>query len=127
MSVKSLFLSLTTFFGIAITMPAIANVHAPDQLISQEINRLDTLIQATQQSLETQKKLRDTILEYQKAYADYIKQPQNDDLLLRLVKSAHKTLKLIKEGHLKQTFDPAFIDELTVLAQPASKRGIPKS
>jgi hypothetical protein len=46
--------------------------------------------------------------------------------LLKVVKSAYRTLQSIKSNNLIQTFDTDFIDELTVLSQPATKRVIPK-
>lgn len=98
----------------------------PAILIENEITHLDSLIQATEKSLEEQKKLRGLIVDYQKLQEQYFKTPQDKDLLLKVVKSAYRTLQSIKENHLAQTFDPDFIDELTVLSQPATKRGIPK-
>lgn len=105
---------------------ALASIKDPAALISNEINRLDTLIQATQQSLDGQKKLRAHIVEYQKIQDLFITNPNDNDVLLRMVKSAYRTLEAIKENHLTQNFDPDFIDELTVLSQAASKRGVPK-
>lgn len=102
------------------------SIKDPEALIGNEIARLDTLIQATAQSLEGQKKLRALIVNYQKVQTQYLNAPQDNDLLLKVVKSAHRTLMAIKENHLTQTFDTDFIDELTVLSQPAMKRGIPK-
>jgi hypothetical protein len=98
----------------------------PAALIGNEIARLDTLIQATELSLEGQKKLRVQIVEYQKLQDIYFKNPQDNELLFKVIKSAYRTLQTIKENHLTQTFDADFIDELTVLSQPATKRGIPK-
>lgn len=102
------------------------SIRDPAALIGNEIARLDTLIQATQQSLEGQKTLREKIVEYKKIQDLYLQQPQNNDLLFRLVKSAKRTLDTIKENSLTQTFDPEFINELTVLSQAANKRGVPK-
>lgn len=98
----------------------------PNALIGNEISRLDTLIQATELSLEGQKKLRGQILEYQKLQDQYLGNSKDNDLLMKLVKSAYRTLQTIKDNHLEQTFDADFIDELTILSQPASKRGIPR-
>ncbi len=98
----------------------------PAALLDNQIAGLDTLIQATQQSLEGQKQLRTLIVEYKNIQTAYLKRMQDNDLLLTLVKSAHRTLKAIKENHLLPDFDPEFIDELTVLSQAATKRGVPK-
>lgn len=106
--------------------PSLTSIKDPAALIGNEIVRLDSLIQATQQSLEGQKKLRGLIVEYQKTQDLYLARAQDNDLLFKLVKSAHKTLESIKENNLTQTFDPDFINELTVLSQAANKRGVPK-
>ena len=103
-----------------------APIKDPATLIHDELARLDTLIQATQQSLEGQKKLREKIVEYEKLQEEFARNPKDNDVLLNMVKSAHRTLQAIKANNLTQTFDTDFIDELTVLSQPASKRGIPK-
>lgn len=98
----------------------------PAALLQTEINRIDTLIACTQKSLEEQQKVKGLIAEYKKIQERYLKSPQDNDLLLTMVKSAHRTLKAIQEYHLIQTFDPEFIEELTVMSLAAGKRGIPK-
>jgi len=119
---------LLWIFGCSLcyAQPLAPSSSDPAAFITHEISRLDTLIQATQQSLEDQKKLRERIVEYKKLQDAYVKAPDDNDLLFRIVKSAHRTLQAIKENHLIHVFDPEFIDELTVLSQPAQKRGIPK-
>lgn len=117
---------LTLFCLCTLTSLAPAALKDPDALIGNELIRLDALIQSTQQSLEGEKKLRALIVEYQKMQDAYLARPEDNDLLFRLVKSAHRTLASINENHLIQTFDPEFINELTVLAQAANKRGVPK-
>lgn len=130
-AMKSIILSFifsVAFFSLysAETPSVLANIKDPAALIDNEIARLDSLILATRQSLEGQQKLREKIIEYKKIEEFYLKQPDDNEILFRLVKSAHRTLEAIKENHLLQTFDPEFIDELTVLSQAATKRGIPK-
>lgn len=105
---------------------SVAPIKDPAALIGNELARLDTLIQATQQSLENQRKLREHIVEYQKIQDAYMLHPDENEILFRMIKSAYRTLTAIKENHLVQTFDPDFISELTILAQVATKRGVPK-
>lgn len=102
------------------------NTPLKDAVIISQLSRLDTLIEATEQTLETEKKLRERIIEYGKIQELYLLTPENNDILFRMVKCAYRTLELMKESHLTQNFDPEFVDELTVLAQAATKRGIPK-
>lgn len=127
MRIKFLFLLLLPVIAcLQIQADIPLSIKDPEALIGNEIARLDTLIQATEQSLEGQKKLRTLIVEYQKVQKQYLNTPQDNDLLFKVVKAAHRTLQTIKENHLVQTFDTDFIDELTVLSQPVAKRGIPK-
>lgn len=105
---------------------ALAQIKDPTALIGNELARLDSLIQATQQSLESQKKLRERIVEYQRIQDAHFQHPGDNEVLFRMVKCAYQTLKIIEENHLEQTFDPDFISELTILSQVATKRGIPK-
>lgn len=108
------------------TKVMISTIKDPEDLIKNEVIRLDTLIQATQQSLNGQIALRAKIIEYQKIQELHLQYPENNDILLRMVKSAYRTFELIKENNLIQTFDPDFINELKVFSQAATKRGIPK-
>lgn len=123
---KLSFLLLVILASFSLHADIPSSIKDPAALIGNEISRLDTLIQATEKSLEGQKKLRTQIVDYQKLQEQYLKNPQDNDLLLKVVKSAYRTLQTIKENNLSQTFDTDFIDELTVLSQPATKRGIPK-
>jgi hypothetical protein len=131
-SIIRMFLLLTACAGFSEAPPPVPQTATalpfkdPDALIVNEIARLETLIQATQQSLEGQKKLLGLIEEYKKIQDLFFKNPQDNDLLLRMAKTAYRTLEAIKENFLMQAFDSDFIDELTVLSQAASKRGIPK-
>lgn len=101
-------------------------VKDPAALIGTELARLDMLISATQQSLDGQKKLRAYIVEYQKIQDYYLKNSQDNEVLFRMVKSAFVTLKTIQDNHLEHTFDPDFINELTIVSRVAKKRGVPK-
>lgn len=91
-----------------------------------ELNRLDRVIQATQQNLEKQKAIRNDLIEYMQLQDLYAANSKDNDHLLRMAKSANRLLEKIKENHLLQTFSSDFISELTIFAQLANKRGIPK-
>lgn len=113
-------------YGEIASAKSLSPIKDPAALIGNELARLDTLIDATQQSLDSQKKLRERIVEYKKIQDLYLKNSQDNEILFRMIKSAYRTLESIKEEHLTQTFDPDFISELTLLSQIATKRGIPK-
>lgn len=122
---KNLFL-LTFILSFQLQADIPTPIKDPSTLIGDEICRLDHLIQATEQSLDGQKKLRMLIVEYQKLQDQYLKNTKDNDLLLKIIRSANRVLQSIKENHLLHHFDPDFIDELTILSRPISKRGIPK-
>lgn len=122
---------LCVFVATFAAVPCMGQIPAPSvkdpaALLGNELARLDMLIVATQQSLESQKKLREQIAEYQKIQEYYLKHTQDNEVLFRMIKSAYMTLNTIKENHLEQTFDPDFISELTIISQVAKKRGVPK-
>lgn len=98
----------------------------PDSVITNELAMLDTLIVATQQSLEQQKVLRDLITKYLDTQEAFLEDSENKELLYRTVKLAHRVSESIKENHLIHNFDAAFLSELNLLSQVAVKYGEPK-
>lgn len=98
----------------------------PKEVVANEIARLDLLIEATQQSLEQQRKLRDMIVDYQKVQSRYLDSPEDNELLYQLIKKAYAILEIIKAQHLEAAFEPEFLSELSLLSKPALKSGIPK-
>lgn len=127
MHYKLFILPLILSVAIVHSDTAPAPIKDPAYIVATELTRLDTLIQATEKSLEGQKQLRLYIVEYQKAHEQFLKKPNDNDVLYKVIKAAHRTLQSIKDNNLTQNFDTDFIDELTVLSQPASKRGVPRS
>jgi hypothetical protein len=131
MNVQRLVLIFYALAACLLAAPCVGQIPAPavkdpTALLGNELARIDMLILATQQSLESQKKLREQIAEYQKIQEYYLKHSQDNEVLFRMIKIAYATLNTIKDNHLEQTFDPDFISELTVISQVAKKRGVPK-
>lgn len=91
-----------------------------------ELKLLDNLIEVTQENLAREKALRAEVQEYLKELDLYLKNPQNKDLALKIGKIANKALETIKDLQLAESFEPQFISEMTLFAQLAQKRGIPK-
>jgi hypothetical protein len=121
---KKLIVSLLLFFS---------SVHAAESgiidtkdLVANELTRLDQLIEATSLSLEQQKQLRERVKGYQELHAKYLADPDDNERLYRLIKSAYTILESIKNQHLETAFEPDFLSELTVLSRPAIKSGLPK-
>lgn len=102
-----------------------SQVKDPAKIIQSELEMLDHLIRATQQSLENQKALRVLIQQYRDIQKAYLK-TEDEEQLYRLVKAADRVLKTIEANHLTQTFDSTFLSELKLFSQFAAKCGVPK-
>jgi hypothetical protein len=109
-----------------ITQDLPARVEDPTAMVTNELTMLDTLIAATQQSLDKQKALREQIKKYQELQRLYLQNTEDNELLLRMVKQAQKILEGINENRLMHNFDPTFVSELNLFSQIASKYGVPK-
>lgn len=121
---KSIFF-FATFFALncfAADIPVIPNADIKES----QLDLLDNLIKVTASNLDIQKELRKRVEGYLKIQTQYLKNPQDKDLTLKMVKEAHFLIEMIKEGHLTQAFAPEFISELTFFSQIANKRGIPQ-
>lgn len=119
-----IWITLLSYLGMA-------SLYAGDSLenkdlIDREITMLSDLIDATQQNLNNQIKLRDLIKQYQTYQKRYLEVADDNELLYQMIKTAYVILDIIKQNHLAEAFDPAFISELTIVSKPAAKRGLPK-
>lgn len=86
---------------------------------------LDALIVATEQTLATQRKVRQMVSDYFTLRAEYTENQQNKQLIVRLVKMATGLLEVIQANHLADAFDADFMHELTFFSQIASKKSRP--
>lgn len=91
-----------------------------------EISRLDDLIEATQQSLQQQKELRELLQKYLSLREQYLKNTENAEVLFQAARTAFRAMNIIQENHLAQTFDSEFLSELSLFAKVGGKQGIPK-
>ncbi|MBA3957303.1 MAG: hypothetical protein H0X51_02750 [Parachlamydiaceae bacterium] len=114
-----LLLSTNSLFGLQTS-------RAEEGLNQNEIELVETLIAATTKSLEEQKELKVFLVRYQELQKQYLIRTEDMDLLLQTARAAHRVLAKINETHLTATFEPAFINELTLFSQVAVKRGIPQ-
>lgn len=91
-----------------------------------EFKNLDLLIAITEKSLATQKELKDTLIRYNELQEEYLKDPNQTELLVRLVKVAGKAQRLIEHNQFAPYFSQDFLKELDLLAQASNKQGIPR-
>lgn len=99
----------------------------PVLVAAQELQRLNSLIAITEKNLENQKALKQLFSTYQQKQINYLSDPENKELTLQMVTSAHRLLEGIRTAHLIQAFDAEFISQLTFFSQFATKPGIPKT
>lgn len=124
---KTIHLLLAILLSISAAVKATDSpIIEPNEVVANEIARLNLLIEATQQSLEQQRRLRDMVVEYQKIQARYMESTDDNELLYQLIKKAYAILEAIKAQHLEAAFEPEFLSELSLLSKPALKSGIPK-
>jgi hypothetical protein len=107
----------------AIDIPAISSVSSN---VSNELDSLNALINATKQNLDNQIAIKKQIESYQKLQQLYLKNADDKELLFQMVKSAYRLQDAIKSNHLDHAFSTEFLNELNVFAQVANKRAIPK-
>jgi hypothetical protein len=117
---------LRILFLLAVAPISIWSAENTRAMIDNEINRMDALIKATENTLELEQRVRNNIVEYQRIQELFLLAPEDNEMLMKMVRIAHKTLLSIQEAHLEYTFDPDFINELKFLSSVAVKRGIPK-
>lgn len=96
------------------------------KLLVNELAMLDSLIEVTESNVKKQKALREEVILYQKELEVYLKNSSNKDIVLKMARRASRLLEQIKCLHLIEAFEPDFISELTLFAQIAQKRSIPK-
>jgi len=98
----------------------------PANMFDRETAMLGDLIEAAQANLKNLTRLKDLIQKYQTLQEQYMANPDDNETLYQMIKTAHTILEKIKEYHLTQLFDPAFLSELSIVSKPAAKLGLPK-
>lgn len=88
-----------------------------------ELEVMDSLILSTKTSVAIQEKIRAQLIAYQKINKDFLKNPNDAELLFQTIKSADLLFRNIQEAHLSQNFSAEFLNELTLFSQIASKKG----
>lgn len=123
---RFILMSLLALSTPVFALPEPARIAAPSDSAANELKMLDALIEVTQQNLEAQKQIKQLVAEYQKAQKKYLKNTEDKEQLIRTIKIAYKAHEAIRNNYLTQAFTPEFMSELSMFAQIASKRGIPK-
>lgn len=90
----------------------LATAHAAPQ----EVQLLDNLITSTQETVETCKTLRQSIVEYLALQDNYLANPTDTACCENIVAMANSILKRINDNHLQDAFSQDFLNELNTLA-----------
>ena len=94
------------------------------QQVDDERSQIDTLMKATQASLERQKQVREFIVNYKNIEKACVGKPNDSALLNQLAKAGKQTYEAIDENGLTDYFRPEFIRDLQKLKQIADKKTI---
>ena len=118
------FFTFTFIFITAIFFP-IALFSNNDSPQLTETTLLENLIEETTKKLQSQKKLLELLVEYQKNQSLYMQNSQNNMALYRMIKIAHVAVEIIKENDLTYLFDAKFLSELSLCSKALSKPAAP--
>lgn len=116
---------LTSFLMAASFLHAEAQ-HDPMPKGDVPYAELDALIASTERIVASQKSLRDDLKKYAELHAQYLKDMDNRELLLKTAKVAQSALERIKQDRLGSLFDPNYLSEMTLFAKIAARPTLPK-
>ena len=121
-------LCLSTLIADEVINPIVSDLpkNLPSETLNNELNSVERLIEATQQSLKMLRELNNQIKHYQELEERTLEGSNDNDLLYALAKQAYQILETLKAHHLTPNFDSRFIEELSIVSKPIAKQGIPK-
>ncbi len=123
-NIKSFLFLLILFTGQAFSEQK--DIKESPHETSQEVERVEDLIDVSKLNVTMLTQLKNSIEKYQLLQLQYMKDPEDNEVLYQMVKEAYAILDVIKKNQLTALFDPAFISELTIVSKPATKLGLPK-
>lgn len=92
-----------------------------------EVEKIDQLIEASNDHIARLKKVRALLIEYKKAEATALKDPNDTDNLLKLVNLAKEILDIINDSSMHDMFSAQFLEELQKFSQISAKKNIPQA
>jgi hypothetical protein len=125
---------------LATLLTSIGNADNPTLLIPQsslietalplaendEIKVIDQLITATSRQLETQKQMRELMIQFKKQREEFIQGNQTKSHASRMVRTARQIYEIISSNHLEHLFAKDYLDELTFFSSIAGKTAVTK-
>jgi hypothetical protein len=91
-----------------------------------EVKIVDHLITATTAQLETQKHLKELMLQFKKQREEFIQGNQTKAHAGRMVRTARQIYEIIAANHLEHLFAKDYLDELTFFSSIAGKTAVAK-
>ncbi len=89
-----------------------------------EVKIIDQLITATTAQLETEKHLKELMLQFKKQREDFIQGNQTKTHAGRMVRTARQIYETIAANHLEHLFAKDYLDELTFFSSIAGKTAV---
>jgi hypothetical protein len=91
--------------------------------ITPELATLNNLIEITQKNVEIQESIRQQLVNYQKVNKEFLKHPDDKELLYQTIILADRLFEKINNAHITQSFSPEFLKELKLFSQIAQNQG----
>lgn len=91
---------------------------------SDEINMIDQLISTTQHQLETQKQIKNLMLQFKKQREEFVQGNQTRAHAGKMVRTARQIYEMITSNHMEHLFAKDYIDELTFFSSIAGKTAL---
>jgi hypothetical protein len=89
-----------------------------------EVKVIEQLISASSRQLETQKQMRELMLQFKKQREEFIQGNQTKSHAGRMVRTARQIYELITSNHLEHLFAKDYLDELTFFSSIAGKTAV---
>ena len=89
-----------------------------------EIKTVEQLIDTTARQLESQKHLRELMLQFKKQREEFIQGNETKAHAGRMVRTARQIYEMIAANHLEHLFAKDYLDELTFFASIAGKTAV---
>jgi hypothetical protein len=88
---------------------------------NDEVKIIDQLILATSKQLETQKQMKELMLQFKKQREEFIQGNQTKSHAGKMVRTARQIYEMITFNHLEHLFAKDYLDELTFFSSIAGK------
>ncbi|GEM_PF-1958119 len=117
-----LVLPLSAQYAVKADHHDLPEIVAPEMHPETELETLDRLIAATEETLQSEKLLKEKLSAYIDIYEQYKENTDDRRLCFLLVKKAHEVLALMQELELTQLFDQQFLSEVTFFSNISERQ-----